>query len=73
MNNVYVPVALAEHGWPDNVRKDFTSQVQGYKGMRVEFAFNKHIYISVSLSLYTYIYIYIYICIGTCVICRLYT
>lgn len=30
MNNIYVPVALAEHGWPDNVRKEFTSQVQNF-------------------------------------------
>lgn len=30
MNNIYVPVALADHGWPDNVRKEFTSQVQNF-------------------------------------------
>lgn len=30
MNNVYVPVALTDHGWPDNVRKEFTSQVQKF-------------------------------------------
>lgn len=30
MNHVYVPVSLAHHGWPDNVKKDFTSQVQKF-------------------------------------------
>mmetsp|Transcript_14483 Transcript_14483/g.50911 ORF Transcript_14483/g.50911 Transcript_14483/m.50911 type:complete len:4419 (-) Transcript_14483:356-13612(-) len=30
MNNVYVPVALADHGWPENVKKEFTSQVQKF-------------------------------------------
>jgi dynein heavy chain len=30
MNHVYVPVSLAHQGWPDNVKKDFTSQVQKF-------------------------------------------
>jgi dynein heavy chain len=30
MNHVYVPVSLAHQGWPDNVKKDFTAQVQKF-------------------------------------------
>ena len=28
MNSVFVPFSMAEHSWPDNVRKEFTAQVQ---------------------------------------------
>jgi dynein heavy chain len=30
MNHVYVPVSLSHQGWPDNVKKDFTAQVQKF-------------------------------------------
>jgi dynein heavy chain len=39
MNNIYVPVALLEHGWPDNVRKDFTSQVQKFMATVTEMTY----------------------------------
>lgn len=39
MNNVYVPVALLNHGWPDNVRKDFTSQVQKFMATVTEMTY----------------------------------
>eukprot|EP00972_Heterocapsa_arctica_P089714 13232704-Heterocapsa_arctica.AAC.1 len=39
MNNVYVPVALAEHGWPDNVRKEFTSQLQKFMSTVTEMSY----------------------------------
>ena len=28
MNSVFVPMSMADHAWPDNVRKEFTAQVR---------------------------------------------
>ena len=37
MNHEYVPVSMA-NGWPDNVKKDFTSQVQRFMSTMTEMA-----------------------------------
>mmetsp|Transcript_64893 Transcript_64893/g.119431 ORF Transcript_64893/g.119431 Transcript_64893/m.119431 type:complete len:4522 (+) Transcript_64893:77-13642(+) len=38
MNHIYVPVSLSHQGWPENVKKDFTSQVQKFMSTVTEMA-----------------------------------
>jgi dynein heavy chain len=40
MNSVFVPMSMADHAWPDNVRKEFTAQVQKFMSSTTEMANN---------------------------------
>eukprot|EP00820_Chromera_velia_P021607 Cvel_30109.t1-p1 / transcript=Cvel_30109.t1 / gene=Cvel_30109 / organism=Chromera_velia_CCMP2878 / gene_product=Dynein-1-beta heavy chain, flagellar inner arm I1, putative / transcript_product=Dynein-1-beta heavy chain, flagellar inner arm I1, putative / location=Cvel_scaffold4246:346-1927(-) / protein_length=394 / sequence_SO=supercontig / SO=protein_coding / is_pseudo=false len=38
MNSVFVPLTMADHGWADNVRKDFTAEIQRFMATATEMA-----------------------------------